>query len=280
MMRQTTQIRVVYYAILIGAVVFFLLPFVWAFSTSLKLPADIAVYPPRLLPAPVTFGNYLELWEFGGGIFKRFFINSVIVSVGTTLVVVGVSMLAGYGFAILDFHGKEVIFVLLLTALLIPFQALLVPLFALMRDLRLLNTYACLIIIYATFQLPFGIFMMRNAFSTVPKALRESAQMDGANELRVMWTVMLPLVLPGLVTLAIYCFYTSWNEFLVALVFTTREEMKTLTVGLQQLTVGRYGTRWETLTAGSIVSFIPVMILFIFLQRYFVRGLTGGALKG
>lgn len=279
-MRQPVQLHTFYYALLIALAIIFLLPFVWAFSTSLKLPANIQVYPPTLIPDPITFSNYQELWQFGDGIFLRFFVNSVIVSGGTTLLVLIVSTLAGYGFAILDFRGKEILFVLLLSALLIPFQALLIPLFALMRDLKLLNTYTCLVIIYATFQLPFGVFMMRNAFATVPKALRESAQLDGATEVRVMRDVMLPLVLPGLVTLAIYCFYTSWNEFLVALVFTTREEMKTLTVGLQQLTVGRYGTRWDTLTAGSIVSFIPVMILFIFLQRYFVRGLTGGALKG
>lgn len=279
-MRQPVQLHAFYYVLLIALAIIFLLPFVWAFSTSLKLPANIQVYPPTLIPDPVTFSNYQELWQFGDGIFLRFFVNSVVVSGGTTLLVLIVSTLAGYGFAILDFRGKEILFVLLLSALLIPFQALLIPLFALMRDLKLLNTYTCLVIIYATFQLPFGVFMMRNAFATVPKALRESAQLDGATEVRVMRDVMLPLVLPGLVTLAIYCFYTSWNEFLVALVFTTREEMKTLTVGLQQLTVGRYGTRWDTLTAGSIVSFIPVMILFIFLQRYFVRGLTGGALKG
>ncbi len=258
----------------------FLLPFIWTLATSVKIPNNIQVYPPQLVPRPITTENYEYLWDLNDGIFRRFFVNSVLVSFGTMGLVVVASTLAGYSFVWHHFAGKEIVFVLLLAAILIPFQALLVPLFQLMRDLKLLNTYWALIFIYSTFQLPFSIFMMRNAFGTVPHALRESAQLDGAGEWRILRHVMLPLVLPGIVTVAIYSFYVSWNEYLVALVFTTREEMKTLTVGLQQLSVGTYGTRWETLTTGSIVSFIPVMLLFIFLQRYFIRGLTGGALKG
>lgn len=268
------------YALNIFLVLIFLLPLVWTFSTSLKQPQNVQVYPPKLVPSPVTFQNYTELWETDDGIFRRFFMNSVVVSVGTTLLVAFASTLAGYGFAILSFHGKEIIFVIMISALLIPFQALLIPLFQLIRDLKLLNTYRALILIYSTFHLPFGVFMMRNAFSSVPTAVRESAQLDGANELRVLWHVMLPLVLPGLVTVAVYSFYMSWNEFLVALVFTTKEEMKTLTLGLQQFTITRYSTRWETLSAGAIISFIPVMLMFAALQRYFIRGVTGGAMKG
>lgn len=268
------------YILNIALTLFFLAPLLWAISTSLKSPQDIMVYPPNLIPSSPTWANYLELWQARGGMFRRFFLNSVIVSTGTALSVVALSTLAGYGFAILKFRAKEIIFVLLLSAILVPFQALLVPLFQLIRDLELLNTYRGLIIIYTTFQLPFGIFMMRNAFSTIPLSLRESALLDGASELRVMLSVMLPLVLPGVVTTIIYSLYITWNEFLVALVFTTQEEMKLLTVGLQQLTVGRYTTRWEILTAGSVFSFIPIMILFAFLQRYFIQGVTGGAVKG
>lgn len=121
--------------------------------------------------------------------------------------------------------------------------------------------------------------MMRNVFAAVPSTLREAALLDGGGEWSTLRHIMLPLVWPGLVTVAIYSFYVSWNEFIVPSIFTTDNEMRTLTVGLQQLAEGRYGTRWEVLTTGSIVSFIPVMLLFAFLQRYFVRGLTGGALK-
>jgi multiple sugar transport system permease protein len=170
--------------------------------------------------------------------------------------------------------------VAIIAAMLIPFQALLVPLFQLMRGLGLLNTYLGLIIIYSTFQLPFGIFMMRNAFATVPVSLRESALLDGASELGVVGRVMLPLVLPGIVTTVIYSLYIAWNEFLIALVFTTDENMKLLTVGLRQLAVGRYTTNWEYLTSGAIISFVPIMIIFLLLQRYFISGVTGGAVKG
>jgi multiple sugar transport system permease protein len=268
------------YLIHLALVVLFLVPLVWSLSTSLKLPRDIMVYPPTLVPPNPTFDNYLEIWTTRDGIFRRYFVNSVVVSLGAAGLVAAVSTLAGYGFAILSFRAKNVLFVLIIAAILIPFQALLVPLFQLMRDLRLLNTYQGLIIIYATFQLPFGIFMMRNAFSTVPISLRESALLDGANEFQVMRSVMLPLVLPGIMTTVIYSLYVTWNEFLIALVFTTQEEMKLLTVGLRQLAVGRYTTHWEYLTAGSIISFIPIMIIFMFLQRYFIRGVTGGAVKG
>jgi multiple sugar transport system permease protein len=279
-MLQGRRSRAPLYVVHVVLVALFLIPLLWTLSTSLKTPRDIMVYPPALIPANPTLANYLEIWTTRDGIFRRYFVNSVIVSAGAAAVVAAVSTLAGYGFAILTFKGKNVIFLMIIAAILIPFQALLIPLFQLMRDLGLLNTYQGLIIIYATFQLPFGIFMMRNAFSTVPISLRESALLDGANEFRVMRSVMLPLVLPGVMTTIIYSLYVTWNEFLIALVFTTQEEMKLLTVGLRQLAVGRYTTNWEYLTAGSIISFIPIMIIFMFLQRYFIRGVTGGAVKG
>ncbi|MDZ7802331.1 MAG: carbohydrate ABC transporter permease [Trueperaceae bacterium] len=260
--------------------ILFLAPLVWAVSTSLKHPGDIMVYPPTLLPSDATLTNYLDIWTVREGIFRRYFLNSVIVSVGTAGLVALVSVLAGYGFAVLRFRAKEFLFVAIVAAMLIPFQALLVPLFQLVRTLGLLNTYAGLIIIYTTFQLPFGVFMMRNAFATVPVSLRESALLDGASELVVAGRVMLPLVLPGVVTTVIYSLYITWNEFLIALVFTTDESMKLLTVGLRQLATGRYTTNWEYLTSGAIISFIPIMIVFLFLQRYFISGVTGGAVKG
>lgn len=279
-MLQGRTSKIPIYLVHLVLVSLFLVPLLWSVSTSLKTPREIMVYPPVLAPTNPTFEHYVEIWTARDGIFRRYFLNSVIVTAGAAALVAVVSTLAGYGFAILSFKFKNLLFVLIISAILIPFQALLVPLFQLMRDLALLNTYAGLIIIYATFQLPFGIFMMRNAFSTVPLSLRESAMLDGASEFRVLRSVMLPLVLPGIMTTIIYSLYVTWNEFLIALVFTTQEDMKLLTVGLRQLAVGRYTTNWEYLTAGSIISFIPIMIVFVFLQRYFIRGVTGGAVKG
>lgn len=279
-MLQGRTSKIPIYLVHVVLVTLFVIPLLWALSTSLKTPREIMVYPPVVVPTNPTFEHYVEIWTARDGIFRRYFVNSVIVTTGAAALVAAVSTLAGYGFAILSFKGKNLLFVLIISAILIPFQALLVPLFQLMRDLNLLNTYVGLIIIYATFQLPFGIFMMRNAFSTVPISLRESALLDGATEFTVMKSVMLPLVLPGIMTTIIYSLYVTWNEFLIALVFTTQEDMKLLTVGLRQLAVGRYTTHWEFLTAGSIISFIPIMIVFVFLQRYFIRGVTGGAVKG
>lgn len=259
--------------------VLFLLPFLWTLSTSLKKPEDIVSYPPKWIPPAFTLEHYRAIWSAGNGAFVDYFANSVILTVFTAAFVVVVGALAGYGFAKLDIPFRGVIFVLILTALMVPFHTLLIPLFSLMRTLNLLNTHAALILIYTTFQLPFAVFMMTNAFEAVPSALREAALTDGSNEFGTFFRIMLPIAWPGLATVAIFSAYTTWNDFIVNLVFTTSEDMRTLNVGLTNFAIGQYQTDWGLLTSGAMVSSLPIMILFIFLQRYFISGLTGGAVK-
>jgi multiple sugar transport system permease protein len=257
----------------------FLLPFLWTLSTSLKEPRYITDYPPKWVPPSLSFEHYKAIWNVGNGAFTIYFMNSVIVTAFTAFFVVVMGALAGYGFAKLEIPFKRVIFLIILTALMVPFQSLLIPLFNLMSNLNLLNTHVALILIYVTFQLPFGVFMMTNAFEAIPTSLREAALMDGAGEFRTFVRVMLPVAWPGLATVAIFSAYTTWNDFIINLVFTTDEEMRTLNVGLTNLALGQYGTDWGLLTSGAVVSSIPIMLLFIFLQRYFIAGLTGGAVK-
>lgn len=263
----------------IALMLLFLAPFVWTLSTSLKTPDKVTTIPPELMPRPFSLGYYNQLWTFDDGSFRHYFLNSTCNSTYVVIAVVAVSSLAGYGFACLDIPFKELWFVLLLAAMMIPFQSLLIPLFINMRKMGLLSTRLSLILIYTTFELPFSTFMMRNAFESVPRGMREAALLDGASETRVFRDVMLPVVWPGIVTIAIHSFYRTWNDFLIAFVFTTTEEMKTLTVGLRNLSIGPYSLDFGLLSAGSIVSCLPVMVLFAVLQRYFVAGITGGSVK-
>lgn len=266
--------------ILNGLVSFiFIIPFLWALSTSLKLPQEIAKSPPNWIPNNLSFENYQTIWTINDNIFLNYFLNSLIITTFTVILIVIISSLAGYGFSKLNIPFKNIIFVLILASLMIPFHALLVPLYSIMRDLRILNSRLSLIIIYVTFRMPFGIYMMRNSFDSIPDSIRESALIDGASELKTFAKILLPLTFPGLATTAIYAAYMTWNDFIIALIFTTSNEMRTLTVGLANLAVGQYGTSWGLLASGAIISFIPMILLYIFLQKYFIAGLTSGAVK-
>jgi multiple sugar transport system permease protein len=161
----------------------------------------------------------------------------------------------------------------------VPFQSLLIPLHGIMRNLGLLNTHAALVIIYVTFHLPVAVYIMINTFDTIPDSLRESAQIDGAKEFAIFGRIMLPVVWPGLTTVAIYSAYTTWNDYIVALVFTSSDQMRTLNIGLTNMALGIYGTDWGILSAGVVISFIPMIVLFAFLQRFFISGLTSGSVK-
>jgi len=259
--------------------VIFMVPFLWAISTSLKLPQNITKLPPRWIPNILSFKNYHTIWNINDGIFSTYFMNSIIITACTVLLVVSISAFAGYGFSKLKIPFKSVFFIMILATLMVPFQALLIPLYSIMKNLGLLNTRMALIITYITFQLPFGVFMLTNSFNAIPDSIRESALIDGAGEIRTFFKVLLPLIFPGIATVAIYAAYTTWNDFIIALVLTTSNEIRTLTVGLNNLAVGDYGTSWGLLTSGSIVSFIPMILLYVFLQRYFISGLTSGAVK-
>ncbi|WP_136616347.1 MULTISPECIES: carbohydrate ABC transporter permease [Mesorhizobium] len=262
------------------ASVLFAAPIVWAVLSAFK-PAQEARQPP--LPPWPTSGfsleNYATLNSFGDGLWVSAQ-NSIYVSVMTVVLSVIVSVLAGYGFSRFRFPFKDLFFILILSTIMIPFQSILTPIFLVLTKLGLHNTLTGLVGVYVTLQLPFSIFMMRNAFDAVPREIEEAARMDGASNLTMLLKVMLPLVWPGVVTIALFAFLGAWNEFLAALVLMTDQSKFTLPVMMTALQSGRFGAiDWGAVQAGVTVMMVPCLILFLALQRFYIRGLMAGAVK-
>jgi multiple sugar transport system permease protein len=262
------------------ASVLFVAPIVWTALSAFK-PAAEARLPP-LPPWPtsgISLENYVTLNSFGDGLWISAQ-NSIYVSVMTVVLSVAVSVLAGYGFSRFRFPFKDLFFVLILSTIMIPFQSILTPIFLVLTKLGLHNTLTGLVGVYVTLQLPFSIFMMRNAFDAVPREIEEAARMDGAGNLTMLVKVMLPLVWPGVVTIALFAFLGAWNEFLAALVLMTDQSKFTLPVMMTALQSGRFGAiDWGAVQAGVTVMMVPCLILFLVLQRFYIRGLMAGAVK-
>lgn len=268
------------YFVCIVLAVLFLFPIVWSAISSLKPPAEASAIPPTFLPSQVDFRNYMKLNDYGRGVW-----NYVGNSVGTALMtVIGstiLSTLAGYGFSRFRFRAKNLLFLLILMTLMIPFQSILIPLFLILTGLKLQNTLFGLALVYITFQLPFGVFIMRNSFDSVPREIEEAALLDGCTPFTMLYRVMLSIVRPGVITVGIYAFLNSWNEFLAALIFMTKETSFTLPILLTSVRSGYYGAiDWGALQAGLMVTILPCILIFLLLQRYYMSGLTGGATKG
>lgn len=272
--------RLLTYALCIVLAVLFLFPIVWSAISSVKPPAEASAVPPTFLPSRIDFTNYLKLNNYGRGVWT-YVGNSVGAAVITVIGSTILSTLAGYGFSRFRFRAKNIMFVLILTTLMIPFQSILIPLFLILTGLRLQNTLLGLALVYITFQLPFGVFIMRNSFDTVPREIEEAALLDGCTPFTMLYRVMLNIVRPGVITVGIYAFLNSWNEFLAALIFMTKESSFTLPILLTSVRSGYYGAiDWGALQAGLMVTILPCIVIFLLLQRYYIGGLTGGATKG
>jgi multiple sugar transport system permease protein len=268
------------YFICISLAVLFLFPIVWTITSSIKPPAEATASPPTLFPSQISFENYAKLNEYGDGV-RQYTLNSVGAAIMTVIGTVILGTLAGFGFSRFAFPAKNILFVMILATLMIPFQSILIPLFLILTNLKLHNTLFGLALVYITFQLPFAVFIMRNTFDTVPREIEEAALLDGCSSLSMLYRVMLPIVRPGVITVGIYAFLNAWNEFLAALIFMTREDMFTLPILLVTVRSGYYGAiDWGALQAGVTITILPCIILFLLLQRYYVRGLMGGATKG
>jgi multiple sugar transport system permease protein len=258
----------------------FVAPIGWTVLSSLK-PAQEARQPP-LPPWPTTgisAENYITLSNFGAGLWQSAE-NSTMVAIATVVLTVVVSLLAGYGFSRFQFPLKGLCFLLILATIMIPFQSILTPIFLILTRLGLQDTLTGLSLVYVTLQLPFSIFMMRNAFDAVPLEIEEAARMDGAGSGPLLTRIMLPLVWPGVVTVALFAFLNSWNEFLGALVLTTDQSKFTLPVMMTAVQSGRFGAiDWGAVQAGVTVMMAPCLALFLLLQRFYIRGLTAGAVK-
>lgn len=256
----------------------FVAPLGWLLLSTFKSSAEFAQSPPTVLPTHISLENYQRLIDAG---LWRNLVNSAIVAAGTVVCATVLCTLAGYGFARFRFRGRGLLFLVVLSTLMIPFQSIVPSLYVMLDDLGLTNSLIGLILVYTVFALPFGIFTMRAAFTSVPGSVEEAATVDGASPLVALVRVLAPMVVPGVATVALYAFFSAWNEFIAALIFTTRQDKYTLPVVLANLQSGGGGTlNWGVLETGAVFSAVPCIVIFLILQRYYVAGLTGGAVKG
>ncbi|MBI1884225.1 MAG: carbohydrate ABC transporter permease [Chlamydiae bacterium] len=244
-------------------------------STSLKPEEGIFALPPQLIPHPYTFQYYKDLFEKVR--FLAFFGNSLFISVSITLLNLILNSLAAYAFAKHKFPGREKIFSLLLLTMMVPGQVCMMPVFLILKNMHLLNTFTGLILPGSTSV--FGIFLMRQFMKGIPNEILESARMDGCGELRILWSIVLPLCRPALATMTIFTFMGAWNEFLWPLIIMTKESGYTLPVALANLN-GQHNTEWGLLMSGSVIVILPILLLFVFMQRYFVKGMVLSGIKG
>lgn len=262
------------YAVLIAAVVVALLPFGYVVSTSMKSTMALFAYPPDWLPDKATMANYRNLIDKYP--FWRWLMNSAIVAGSVTAVKLVIDSMAGYAFAKMRFPGKDALFLLVLISLMIPFASLLIPTFIIVRELGLLNTYWGLIL--PGLASPIGVFMMRQFIESLPSDLENAARLDGCSEFQIYRRVILPLIKPGLVVLGVFTFMVQWTSYLWPLVVVTKPDMATLTVGARSLT-SDFTQDWGLNSAAAVLSMLPMILVFIFLQRYFIAGSIAGALK-
>jgi multiple sugar transport system permease protein len=258
----------------------FLLPLIWAVLNTFKTGQEANQVPPTWFPQSWSLGNYTKLADYGAGL-GTYLWNSILVSVLVVAGLVVVTTLAGYGFARYRFRGKNLLFGSTLLILMVPYATILIPLFLVLSRLQLTNTLIGLALVQIMVHLPFGAFLMRNSFESIPSELEEAAQVDGCGTAEVFRHVALPLVAPGVVTVALFGFIASWNEFLSPLIFLSGERSYTLPIMLVNLSNGQYGeVDWGALQAGVVIAIVPVVALYLFLQRYYVAGLVNGALRG
>jgi multiple sugar transport system permease protein len=278
--QRDSSVKIVLYVLAcVLSVVVFVVPLAWALLRSLQPGAVITAAPESSTFFDLSLENFRNL--SGIGSIPRSILNSLVVSIGTAILTTALATAAGYGFGRFRFPGSGAAFAFILVTLMIPFQAILTPLFLELNAMRLTDNLLGLVLFYSTVNLPFGVFVMRTSFASVPGELEDAANVDGAGPIRTLASVLRPLVVPGMATTALYAFLASWTEFLGALVFLTRQELYTLPVALLNLQQGAYGTiDYGMLAAGSVIAMVPCIVLFVALQRYYVAGLSAGAVKG
>lgn len=251
-----------------------LFPIYWLFTSSLKNSADVLKMPPDWVPKTPTFANYVDVFRNQPAL--RWTFNSVFVSLVSTVLVIGVSSLAAYAFSKLRFKGKNVIFIIFISSLMIPKEIMIVPLFRITQNLNLVNKLNGMI--WPNVATAFGVFMLKGFFDSIPDSLREAAIMDGANEFQIFYKIILPIVKPGIGALFILNFVQVWNDYLWQLVVGQDKNMKTLMVGIATL-MQDLNPNFAYKMAGATVAAIPMLIIFIFFQKYFTRGISIGGVK-
>lgn len=265
------------YLIVGGVVIFSLFPLVWTFLTSIKIESDIVTSTLQYIPRRATFDNYVAIWQRSG--FPTLIANSAVVTTITMVICLTIGTLAAYGFSRYHFRGRNALLLFYLVIRMFPIVLLIIPLFIMMRNLGLLDSRFGLALAYTTFLLPLCTWMLKGFFDAIPADLEDAARIDGCTRLGALFRIILPLARAGLVATAVFIAIAAWNEFLFALMLTTSQGSRTWPVGLQ-LMVGEFQLPWGALSAGGIISIIPVIIFFSIVQQALIRGLTTGAVKG
>jgi len=269
--------QILMYTFLTILVIIYSLPLIGVVLSSLKTTGDIAKNGLWTKPNPVNLANFSEAWKEGNG--HTYMVNSFLVTIPATILSITLGVLAGYVFSKLPFPGSEALFLFIIAGMFFPPQIVLIPLFRFFNAVKLYDTLWPMIIVHIAFGIPICTLIMRNFFSTIPNAIRESAVIDGANELQILTRVMLPVSLPALAVLATLQFTWIWNDFLWPIIFTQSDRWRTIMVGLITLK-GQYSVAYGVQGALALIASIPTLLIFIFFQRYFIRGLTLGAVKG
>lgn len=262
------------YILLIGYAVMALIPFLYMLTTAMTPRSYSMPYPPKIFPDQLYFGNFSEAWNANN--FSQYFVNSLWIATLSTVIIMFVSSISAYAFARLKFPGRDVIFYLYLFSMMVPTVTNLIPQFLLMRNLKLVDTYTGLLMIYIGIGVPSNTYFLRNFFLTLPKELEEAASIDGASTWKIFWNLILPLSKPALGTFAILAFSNVWDEFLIALTMIKTPSKRTLPIALQ-LFQGQHLNDWGLIFAASLIAVAPIMVIYIVMQKKLIRG---GAIDG
>lgn len=277
MMRRSRYTDGARWALVLASLVLVVFPFYWMINTSLKPPSEIFLSPPTFYSSNWSLDAYVTVLSERP--FARYFLNSLVVALGTTVLSVTLAAFAAYGFTRFFPRGATPFVVFLLFTKMLPETLLIIPYFQLMSSVGLLNSYFALILAYSSFALPFSVWMLIGFFRSIPRDIDEAATIDGASYLQTFFQVILPLARPGLVAVALFTFLIAWNSYLWALVLTTDASMHVLSVGVANM-VGEYRVEWNELMAAAVLAVVPVMLLFSFLEKHLVNAITSGAVKG
>ena len=269
------RIIIIYAGLLVG-LVYAGFPFLWMFFSSLKTNTEIFSLPPKILPEVFTLKAYLAV--FSSPMKVRFFLNSYLVATVVTLLTLLVAILAGYSFSRYSFKFKKPLTLFIISTQMVPLITLLIPYFGLVVAFKMYDTYFALIFTYMVFTLPYAILMMTGYFNTLPKELDEAVMVDGGSTFYILWRVLVPLSVPGIIATGVYTFLLAWNEFLFALTLTKSTEMRTVPIGIHLL-MGQHAYKWNEMMAMSLLGSLPILIMFLIAQRYFLAGMTAGSVK-
>jgi multiple sugar transport system permease protein len=265
------------YVVVALVTLFAVFPLAWTLLTSFKLERDIVTENLQYIPRELTFENYVTLWRRSG--FPRLMANSAVVTALSVAICMLFGSLAAYSISRYRFWGRSLLLVFYLVIRMFPFVLLLVPIFVMLRELRLLDSRSGLALAYTAFLLPVAVWMLKGFFDAIPSELEDASRVDGSTRLGALVRIVLPLAAPGMIATAVFVAIAAWNEFLFALLLTSSQGSRTWPVGLQ-LMVGEFQLPWGLLSAGGIISIIPIILFFAVVQRSLVRGLTAGGLKG